>query len=244
MFFILTGLSFYFSSNPFSKDGASQETRQRPSHVASVSEGDNSEPLSAEQIRAEQSTVERTKTSGDVAATASQNIQQQVALASSSSSALSRKKDTQNVMGAVSAMHEFAEPSGSRITKVSDDHKDKFIAFATSNGPLIINFGSDDCNLRHDDDTLEYLDRAVDMLQMYPGLQLTVYGYADGSESEPDLLSKCRAKVVKDYLVSHGIDKSRLWAIANGNSKPIDSNEAETGKGRNRRVEIFPLKTK
>jgi len=47
---------------------------------------------------------------------------------------------------------------------------------------------------------------------------------------------------VVDYLISQGIDSSRLEAHGYGESKPIDSNETEAGRANNRRVEFTILK--
>ncbi|CAN0178601.1 unnamed protein product [Chrysoparadoxa australica] len=51
-------------------------------------------------------------------------------------------------------------------------------------------------------------------------------------------LSIDRANAVKQYLVSKGIDSSRIETEGYGETKPIASNTSKDGKTRNRRVEL------
>ncbi|MCX7514125.1 OmpA family protein [Frateuria hangzhouensis] len=90
-------------------------------------------------------------------------------------------------------------------------------------------------------DSLGILDQAVDTLQRYPQVQVTVAGYTDavGTDAYNQSLSERRAKIVYDYLTSHGIDASRLEGpIGHGESDPIDTNETNEGRARNRRTEL------
>jgi outer membrane protein OmpA-like peptidoglycan-associated protein len=43
---------------------------------------------------------------------------------------------------------------------------------------------------------------------------------------------------VKSYLASHGIEEGRLEAHGFGPSRPIDTNETDAGRQKNRRVEF------
>ena len=51
-------------------------------------------------------------------------------------------------------------------------------------------------------------------------------------------LSEARAQAVKDYLIGKGIDSSRVAATGFGDTKPIASNKTQSGRLKNRRVEI------
>jgi outer membrane protein OmpA-like peptidoglycan-associated protein len=47
---------------------------------------------------------------------------------------------------------------------------------------------------------------------------------------------------VKNYLVSNGIDASRLSSKGFGESMPVASNKTKAGKSQNRRVEVKLVK--
>jgi outer membrane protein OmpA-like peptidoglycan-associated protein len=52
-------------------------------------------------------------------------------------------------------------------------------------------------------------------------------------------LSKRRAQAIVDYLVSRGIDPSRLVAKGNGSARPVASNKTPEGRAKNRRTDIL-----
>jgi OOP family OmpA-OmpF porin len=90
-------------------------------------------------------------------------------------------------------------------------------------------------------DSIAILDQAVDTLQRYPQVHVTVAGYTDavGTDEYNQSLSERRAKIVYDYLTAHGIDASRLEGpIGHGEADPIDSNDTNEGRARNRRTEL------
>jgi outer membrane protein OmpA-like peptidoglycan-associated protein len=69
---------------------------------------------------------------------------------------------------------------------------------------------------------------------------LVVHGHSDstGKASLNKKLSHGRAKMVMKYLIKQKIDSKRLTAQGHGSSKPIASNKTNTGRARNRRIEI------
>jgi len=90
-------------------------------------------------------------------------------------------------------------------------------------------------------DSLSVLDQAVDTLQRYPQVHVTVAGYTDskGKEAYNQSLSERRAQIVYSYLTSHGIDASRLEGpIGHGMSNPIGDNATDAGRAQNRRTEL------
>jgi outer membrane protein OmpA-like peptidoglycan-associated protein len=53
-------------------------------------------------------------------------------------------------------------------------------------------------------------------------------------------LSQRRAEAIKEFLVSaYGIASDRLTIQAYGESQPIETNETESGRAMNRRVEFM-----
>jgi outer membrane protein OmpA-like peptidoglycan-associated protein len=72
-------------------------------------------------------------------------------------------------------------------------------------------------------------------------LLIEVYGHTDntGDPGRNVALSKSRAEAVKAWLISQGVDRDRFIKVDGyGQDKPIASNETDTGRAKNRRVEI------
>ena len=87
------------------------------------------------------------------------------------------------------------------------------------------------------------LNEAAVMMKKNPDLNGRIDGYADstGSEEYNIELSERRAKAVRDYLVSKGIDPERLSTKGFGVADPVASNDTKTGRAKNRRVELTPV---
>lgn len=86
----------------------------------------------------------------------------------------------------------------------------------------------------------ETLDDVVGFLSENPNVSIEVSGHTD-NQGRPDLnmlLSKDRAKAVKDYLVSQGIKPERIQDKGYGGNRPIASNAIEEERKKNRRVEF------
>jgi len=88
------------------------------------------------------------------------------------------------------------------------------------------------------------LDQVVSVLKTHPDVvRVQVEGHTDstGSDRTNTALSQARAESVVAYLVSHGIDPSRLIAQGFGPSRPLATNVTRTGREANRRVEFRVL---
>ena len=86
----------------------------------------------------------------------------------------------------------------------------------------------------------EVLDRVVSLMNLNNNYKLVIEGHTD-SQGNDDLnmkLSEKRANAVKNYLVSKGVDATRLTAVGYGETKPIADNETTEGRAQNRRVEL------
>jgi outer membrane protein OmpA-like peptidoglycan-associated protein len=90
-------------------------------------------------------------------------------------------------------------------------------------------------------ESISEIEKIQELLIVNSHLKVQINGHTDntGSASANKVLSLKRATAVIDYLVSHGIDASRLSAKGYGSERPIVSNDDEIG-GReiNRRTEI------
>lgn len=69
---------------------------------------------------------------------------------------------------------------------------------------------------------------------------MAIEGHTDniGGESFNQTLSEKRAKSVVDYLTANGIEANRLSSSGKGLSSPIEKNDTEFGRAKNRRVEL------
>lgn len=70
--------------------------------------------------------------------------------------------------------------------------------------------------------------------------QITVEGHTDsiGTPENNRELSKERARAVREYIVSKGLDGGRVRAVGRGESEPIANNSTPEGRANNRRVEL------
>jgi len=71
-------------------------------------------------------------------------------------------------------------------------------------------------------------------------ITVAVEGHTDsvGSDAYNQKLSERRAQAAVDYLVSQGVDASRLQPTGYGESKPMASNDTADGRAQNRRVDL------
>jgi outer membrane protein OmpA-like peptidoglycan-associated protein len=84
------------------------------------------------------------------------------------------------------------------------------------------------------------LDNVVGLLNQYPSLKVELGGHTDnvGAEDSNLELSQKRADNVREYLLSKGIDAGRISAKGYGQNLPVESNDTDEGKQKNRRTEL------
>src|SRR5204863_9468319 len=84
------------------------------------------------------------------------------------------------------------------------------------------------------------LDQNMAILQANPALRIRVSGHCDerGSDEYNLALGNRRATAAKQYLVSHGIDASRIETVSYGEERPIDPGHDEEAWAKNRRDEL------
>lgn len=116
-----------------------------------------------------------------------------------------------------------------------------------------IYYDFDKCNIRND--ASKELDHLVDIMKQYKNMTIELSSHTDqrGTAEYNQKLSQCRAESAVEYLVKHGIDKSRMTAIGYGESKLLQDCSGVTGcpsdsKGdcdchqNNRRTEVKIIK--
>ncbi len=77
-------------------------------------------------------------------------------------------------------------------------------------------------------------------LKKYPESELLIVGHTDarGTDAYNMGLSDRRAASARTYLVSQGVDGTRIRTSGRGEAEPVASNETDAGRALNRRVEV------
>jgi len=109
--------------------------------------------------------------------------------------------------------------------------------------PSAVVFERDSADLY--DEGKEFLDinilTATELMQRATFIE--IIGHTDDKwDDEYNMkLSKKRAASVRDYLISQGVDASKMVTTGMGETMPIASNTTRAGRAKNRRVEILVL---
>ncbi len=85
------------------------------------------------------------------------------------------------------------------------------------------------------------LDPFATSLRDDPAARIAIIGHTDnvGSDAVNNPLSVERAQSVRDYLTARGISGARVETAGRGEREPVADNSTESGRAKNRRVEIF-----
>jgi outer membrane protein OmpA-like peptidoglycan-associated protein len=84
------------------------------------------------------------------------------------------------------------------------------------------------------------LEKALSVLNEYPSLRIEITGHTDnkGARDKNLDLSQQRADSVKAYLISRGIQASRIQSTGAGPDVPLTTNDTQAGRQKNRRIEF------
>lgn len=120
---------------------------------------------------------------------------------------------------------------------------DTLQAEATERGIVLtlgdVLFATGSADLQGGDD--DNLNRLVDFLEEHPERGVMIEGHTDsvGDAQSNQRLSERRADSVRSYLVQRGIARDRLSTSGQGQDRPVASNESDSGRQQNRRVEVI-----
>lgn len=90
------------------------------------------------------------------------------------------------------------------------------------------------------EDTKANLTKLSETLKKYDDTNILIEGHTDntGEDTYNQKLSENRADAVESFLVTQGVKDSRVTTKGYGESQPLDSNDSEAGRQKNRRVEV------
>jgi outer membrane protein OmpA-like peptidoglycan-associated protein len=137
------------------------------------------------------------------------------------------------------------EPETKNGTKDDDGCPDETMAVVKGDKLVILEkvlfVNAKDVILKRSFPLLDYVTKT---LLDHPELKrIRVEGHTDsvGNDATNQTLSEKRANAVMRYLVKAGVDPERLIAVGYGEARPIDTNDTEEGRERNRRVDFTIL---
>jgi OOP family OmpA-OmpF porin len=87
------------------------------------------------------------------------------------------------------------------------------------------------------------LNRLAELLKEQPSIKVEVSGHTDnvGPEEYNLNLSKKRANGVSKYLIQKGVSQDRITTTSYGEGRPVETNDTDEGRRKNRRVEFTIL---
>ena len=130
------------------------------------------------------------------------------------------------------AMEQATAGTGTVVTQTADNQLKLSI-------PSDISFDSGRSDIRPN--LRPILDQFAQGLGQQPSMEVRIVGHTDntGSDAINNPLSVNRAQSARDYLVSRGVNSSRISIDGRGSREPIADNATEAGRARNRRIDIF-----
>jgi outer membrane protein OmpA-like peptidoglycan-associated protein len=88
--------------------------------------------------------------------------------------------------------------------------------------------------------SFDELDNLAASLTKNPKMKIFIAGHTDnrGNETANQKLSDERVQTVIKYLLNKNVNPNQVSGKGFGSTKPIDTNETEEGRNRNRRVDF------
>lgn len=115
----------------------------------------------------------------------------------------------------------------------------KLLAFSSTGELMDIRFQFDQYDL--DESSRKTLLTNIGYLQNHPNMQIQIEGYCDerGTNNYNLALGERRARAVKNFMVSQGIQEERFNLISYGEEKPFCNESQESCWSQNRRVHFL-----
>jgi outer membrane protein OmpA-like peptidoglycan-associated protein len=130
----------------------------------------------------------------------------------------------------------YEVPPGSKGTTITKDID--LTPIGAGNERLLVFFDYDKTELKNE--SIPELERVIEFLRENPGIKVRFEGHTDdqGSDDYNDKLSQRRADAVKDYVVTAGVEKTRVSAKGLGKRQPKMQGTTDDARATNRRVEM------
>jgi outer membrane protein OmpA-like peptidoglycan-associated protein len=92
-------------------------------------------------------------------------------------------------------------------------------------------------------ESLPRLDVVYEFMKLKKSARVEISGHTDnvGNPRTNKTLSARRAEACRSYLISKGIDGSRITAVGHGADRPVAPNDSDDNRQRNRRIEVVEL---
>jgi len=161
--------------------------------------------------------------------------ERRAALAKRRAALVKREQDTAQTSSARQERRGLGRDVDQTLTSLGARESDRGFVLTLSD----IQFRRDESELSAD--TMRKLYPLATLLKDERGRTIVIEGYTDstGDKAYNKELSERRAETVRDFLISAGIDPRRISVRGYGEEHPIASNDNETGRHENRRVEII-----
>ena len=130
------------------------------------------------------------------------------------------------------AMEQATQGTGIEVARTADNQ-------LKLNVPNDVSFDVNSANIKPELRTV--LDAFANSLRGDPNAHLSIIGHTDstGSDAINNPLSLERARSVRDYLATRGVPASKIETAGRGEREPIADNNSDSGRARNRRVEMY-----
>src|SRR5450830_627098 len=130
------------------------------------------------------------------------------------------------------AMEKATAGTGVDVTRTADNQ-------LKLNIPSDISFDSGRADIKAN--LRPILDQFAQGLATQPNTEISIVGHTDstGSDAINNPLSVNRAASARDYLTGRGVAASRVQIDGRGARSPIADNSSESGRAKNRRIEVF-----